>query len=72
MYWKTYIDFFACRYVIHIYFVKKKQQNRILRCKLGHAINANEICQCMNANEEMLAVNADADATYHDADLYAS
>ena len=70
MYWKTYFDFFPCRYLIRIYFVKKKIAKQ--RCKLGHAIHANEVCPCMNANEEVLAGNADADATYHDADLDAS
>ena len=61
MYWKTYFDFFPCRYLIRIYFVKKKIAKQ--RCKLEHAINANEV---------MLAGNADADATYHDANLDAS
>ena len=58
---------FAYLSVEHKYFVQNNK-TIILLCKLYNAFYAKRVCMSMNAYEEIFAANADADASYHDAD----
>ena len=59
---------YFCLYILYSSILLFKKQIRIQICKLGNASNAHDVYMSRHANEEMLAGNADPDASYSDAD----